>query len=237
MPYHSGTSVLLKFNFKRDVLNYLKDLYVENMHSERCLFVLQVLKVRNSFNEFVKISLVNKTLARQKSNKRKTPEKRAVLSEKNKIDQRNFRARKKMCFEASESLRLKAKSYQQKYIAKKTKKNDSPTPKTVKLFKSHISKGPYYICVICNRCLYRQSVKPFVESKYYVAIEIFNNVLDYRVQSFDNIEYICKTCDSKLIKGKLPCQAVINNLEIYDLPDRFLDIRRLEKVIIAKRLL
>ena len=29
-------------------------------------------------------------------------------------------------------------------------------------------------------------------------------------QSFDGKEYICKTCHSKVIKGELPCQAVVN---------------------------
>ena len=33
-------------------------------------------------------------------------------------------------------------------------------------------------------------------------------------QSFDGKEYICKTCHSKVIKGELPCQAVVNNMYV-----------------------
>ena len=33
-------------------------------------------------------------------------------------------------------------------------------------------------------------------------------------QSFDGKEYICKTCHSKVLKGELPCQAVVNNMYV-----------------------
>ena len=45
------------------------------------------------------------------------------------------------------------------------------------------------------------------------------------------------TCDKDLIKGLVPRQAVCNKLEIYDLPPFLPKLRRLEKVLIAKRLL
>ena len=68
----------------------------------------------------------------------------------------------------------------------------------VQTFKSHILNGPLYICVVCNRCLYKQLVQLFDENKYdCIAHE---NVFDSRIESFDGKEYICKTCHSKLIK-------------------------------------
>ena len=56
-------------------------------------------------------------------------------------------------------------------------------------------------------------------------------------RSFNVNLYICRTCYIKCQKGKVPCQAVSNKLEVFDLPVEFQSIRLLEKVLIAKRLL
>ena len=45
------------------------------------------------------------------------------------------------------------------------------------------------------------------------------------------------TCGKKLKKNCIPCQAVYNQLELCELPKKFRDIRRLEKVLVARRLL
>ena len=65
----------------------------------------------------------------------------------------------------------------------------------------------------------------------FILNEIFN-----LMQSFDTRFYICKTCDKKMIKNKTPCQAVNNKLGIYDFPEDLKHIRRLERVLIARRL-
>ena len=45
------------------------------------------------------------------------------------------------------------------------------------------------------------------------------------------------TCGKKLQKNCIPCQTVYNQLEPCELPKEFRDIRRLEKVLVARRLL
>ena len=90
--------------------------------------------------------------------------------------------------------------------------------------------GPFYVCVSCNRSLYKHSVKIFFKEKYpdfYFA----------HIHPGDEVEYICITCDSYLIKGKIPSQAVCNKLETYNVPNHFDDMRLLEKVLVAQRLL
>ena len=57
------------------------------------------------------------------------------------------------------------------------------------------------------------------------------------VSSFDGNFYICKTYGKKLNKNCIPCQAVCNMLEVCELPKEFKDIRRLERVLVARRLL
>ena len=72
----------------------------------------------------------------------------------------------------------------------------------VEQFKKKILEGPYHICCVCNRTLYKKSVLKLNTSSY-PSQDIF------KIQSsYDGKEYICKTCHSKAIQGRLPCQAV-----------------------------
>ena len=78
----------------------------------------------------------------------------------------------------------------------------------VEQFKKKIMEGLYYICCVCNRTLYKKSVLKLNKSGY-PSQDIF------KIQSsYDGKEYICKTCHSKVIQGRLPCQAIVNNLNV-----------------------
>lgn len=59
------------------------------------------------------------------------------------------------------------------------------------------------MCVVCNRCLYRRFVIGFSVDNYNVPKVTFTSI-----KSFDDFKYICKTCDSKIKKNKIPCQAI-----------------------------
>ena len=72
-------------------------------------------------------------------------------------------------------------------------------------FKRKIRQGPYFICIVYNRILYKKSVITCINEKY--PCQTYFNIQ----QSFDGKQCICNTCHSKVIKGKLPCQAVVNN--------------------------
>ena len=97
-------------------------------------------------------------------------------------------------------------------------------------FNRKIKEGPYYICCICNRTLYKKSVLKFNKPSY-PSQDIFNILL-----SFDGKEYICKTCHSKASQGSIPCQAVVNNLYVDDIPTELEDLKKLEQIIIAQRI-
>ena len=92
-------------------------------------------------------------------------------------------------------------------------------------FCQKIKEGPYYVCTVCNRIMYRKSVLIFNKQKY-VNCNI-QNIFTEKL-SFDNKEYICKTCHSKVIKGKVPCQAVYNDMFVDDIPTELLTIEKLE---------
>ena len=63
----------------------------------------------------------------------------------------------------------------------------------VSVFKELINSAPYYICVVCNRNLYKKSVVLFHRDKYSViSDDVFRHAT-----SFDGKSYICKTCGKK----------------------------------------
>ena len=51
-------------------------------------------------------------------------------------------------------------------------------------------------------------------------------------QSFDGKEYICKKCHSKVVKGELPCQAVVNNMYVDETPTQLASLEKLEQELI-----
>ena len=104
----------------------------------------------------------------------------------------------------------------------------------VKKFKNAFLAGPYYVCVSCNRTLYRRSVLLFSENKYKKGN--FQPAFNL-VKSFDDQYYICKTCDKKLLKQSIPCQSVENKLQIFEFPSEVPHPNLLERVLISQRIL
>ena len=100
----------------------------------------------------------------------------------------------------------------------------------IEQFKKKIKEGPYYICCVCNRGLYKKSVLKLIPNMY-PCQDIFN-----RHVSYDKEEYICKTCRSKAIQGRLPCQAVVNKLRVDDIPTELQSLKKLEQILIAQRI-
>ena len=49
--------------------------------------------------------------------------------------------------------------------------------------------------------------------------------------SFDRKQYICKTCHSKAIKDRLPCQAC--NLYVDDVPTQLESLKKLEQIVMT----
>ena len=98
----------------------------------------------------------------------------------------------------------------------------------VNKFLTDIEAGPCYICKSCNRMLYRKSVRKFHRDTY--SVDIFTDV-----PLFDNEQYICNTCHSKLMKGKIPGQAAYNKLQMDQAPPELEELRKLESILVAQR--
>ena len=103
----------------------------------------------------------------------------------------------------------------------------------VNAFKTQIQEGPHYICIVCNRCLYRRSISQFRYDSYK---DLNENIL-FCVDSHDGEFYICLICDRKFKKNVIPCQAVANKIAAEGLPSLFQTIRRLKRVLVLRRIL
>ena len=100
-------------------------------------------------------------------------------------------------------------------------------------FRQKIKQGPYYVCTFCHRMLYRKSVLIFNKQKH-VNCNIQNVFTDKL--SFDNKKYICKMCHSKIIKGKVSCQAMYNDMFVDDIPTELSSLEKLDQILIAQRI-
>ena len=106
-----------------------------------------------------------------------------------------------------ESSELRLARLEKARSVRQTNRLDGSTADSIKV-------GPYFICLICNRMLYRVNVTKCRTEKYPTVIQhIFTDV-----KSYDNTEYICHTCHVKAMKGRVPCQAVSNKMELYAVP-------------------
>ena len=94
---------------------------------------------------------------------------------------------------------------------------------------SHNSRRKLYVMFAIG-CYIKKSVKQCNLDKY-PCQKYFN-----RRKSYDNKEYICKTCHSKVIKGKIPCQAVINDMYIDEIPQELASLAKLEQILVSKRI-
>ena len=88
----------------------------------------------------------------------------------------------------------------------------------------------FLICSVCNRLLYRKAVIQLKQNQYSLQ-NLFTDV-----KSYDHKQYICKTCHSKVSKGKIPCQAVFNKMHVDAIPPELAILEKLEQILIAQRI-
>ncbi|KAL9965076.1 hypothetical protein ACROYT_G028808 [Oculina patagonica] len=80
--------------------------------------------------------------------------------------------------------------------------------------------------------LYRKTVLEFKKDKYNSSCCFFTSV-----KSFNGNMYICNTCHITMKKkNKLPCQAVHNNLAVYDVPRELSILEKLEQILVSQRI-
>lgn len=119
----------------------------------------------------------------------KTAEKRKVQF--NKIYAKTAEKHKVQFKENYEKTAEKRKKKSREIYQKKAECRRKSSTDRIKQFKLNIIQCPYFICVICNRSLYKRSVKLFDIEKY----EVLSDKSMSLVCSLDSNNYVCNTCD------------------------------------------
>ena len=115
------------------------------------------------------------------------------------------------------------------YRAKKSK-CDNDIEKSISLFPEIIFKGPMHICTCCDQLWCKHSVK-HVNKLRKSNPDIEKYVCN--IISADNME--CKTCNSYLVKNKIPPYAAFNGMK-FPVKPAFFDLNELECRLIAPRI-
>ena len=212
-----GFSVLLQFADIVQAERYIEEAYNIANRDYPPYFQIQFLVVNISDSDLRAIQTCQINLFR--NIKRMEKQKGCGKKKENKMKQTRLRTEK-----AKERMR---KTRSRHNVSREGDYSDS-----VSTFKKIIQSGPSFICIVCNRCLHRRSVTLFSENKHQ---ESESNMFNF-ICSHDNNFYICKTCAQKLNKNQIPWQPVCNKLQIYDFPEDLRCTRRLERVLIARRL-
>ena len=91
-------------------------------------------------------------------------------------------------------LEFAASSISQERMLREDNFASSENLKQVTLFKKLIREGPYFICGICNRCLYKRSIIRFDFNSYSSLVK----ELVHLVSSYDSRLSLCRTCHNKI---------------------------------------
>ena len=143
-------------------------------------------------------------------------------------------------FEVKKELkeRIKNEIDIEKKVTKNKSKKDALLQKAASKFKKSCKEFPEFVCTCCHHMMFYRSVIKFKEGNYYFG-GVCSRALSDRYCFKDNEkehEYICTTCDRKLRKNEMPCQAVANGLQIPKVPRELQGLTRLECRCIGLRI-
>lgn len=80
------------------------------------------------------------------------------------------------------------------------------------------------MCTVCHRLMYKEAVAKVQVAKYKKT----SNLIKCLLHNFILKGWICKKCDTSLLKGRMPIQAKANGLELDSVPDELSDLNALE---------
>ena len=131
---------------------------------------------------------------------------------------------------SSASAEQKAKNnvYMKNYRATSTKNIQY----FISRFHEVVSQGPVYICTCCDQLWYRHSVfsaEKLKCSNPEIVKHLWNKV------SVKNIEWVCRTCFTHLVKNRIPPCAIVNGMKFPEKP-AFFDLNELERRLLAPRI-
>lgn len=114
-------------------------------------------------------------------------------------------------------------------------------------FKKKTKEQPCYPCSCCHRILFKNQVleyhfenfKKKSESICQIAKVCVTNKYSHQCSEtcpkgcLYSSQWLCKTCYAKLMRGQIPAESAINNMDLKDIPNALKDLNSLEKHLIA----
>ena len=110
-------------------------------------------------------------------------------------------------------------------------------------FRKIIAHGPEYVCCVCLKLLFEKQVKKCIKAQYQnqsCIIEKYVHICSSECKTECQLAksprhclWICFTCHRKLVKGDIPAEASVNNLELDDMPEELESLNNLEQHLTA----
>ena len=108
-----------------------------------------------------------------------------------------------------------------------------PMARLINRFRESVKGGPTFVCMPCNRMLYRHTVRQIA------PILSLNNdaarICTTKIGNQTSSNWICHCCRSHIIKGKVPPMAIANGLAFPPKPVK-MDLHQLEWRLLAPRI-
>nr|XP_034320143.1 uncharacterized protein LOC117687529 [Crassostrea gigas] len=175
---------------------------------------------------------------------------------------RNLRKRS-MKYETDDGFRTRAKVYSKEMYASSSnvrlKKRDAliqqrrakrqkldNEEEVAALFRCKVKEGINYICCCCTRLLFENQVQrcnpPSYEknteaasaAEVCIQTKYLHQCSEFCLPNCTRSSlWICFTCHRKILKGKIPAEATVNNLILEDIPKELSDLNSLERHLIA----
>jgi rubrerythrin len=171
----------------------------------------------------------NDRLAKEHKKKLESVSEQLSRKENNRLSQSNKRA--------SES---NDAAYRRKAANAAAKKDKVMSiDEAIKTFLEKIKKGPVYVCTVCHRLMYKESVCLLHKDKYVKASAevlacVFNKKFEYI--SVDHKMWVCRNCDKALLRGNIPLQSKANGFSLPEVPPELSSLNMLERRLISLRI-
>lgn len=150
-------------------------------------------------------------------NKYQTPE---VALKKEELSQTSYNIPEKRKSKKKQSL--------QSYQGKKAKLSTSDAA-TLNNFRTLCKQYPIRSCYVCGRIMFRFQVKKLDKKKYkkpHVST-LLNSLLS------EETKYICVLCDRTMNNGKIPAQALANNMDLSPVGAEINELNKLERHLVS----
>nr|XP_034326069.1 uncharacterized protein LOC105333116 [Crassostrea gigas] len=140
-------------------------------------------------------------------------------------------------------LQKKAAATQQRRAKRKKLENQD---EVANLFKCKVKEGINYICCCCNRLLFENQVQKCDPNTYEKSTEAasaaevciqkkyFHQCSEFCLPNCKKSSlWICFTCHRKILNGKIPAEATVNNLILEDIPEELSNLNSMERHLVA----